>query len=119
MLFNRFFKQPKPNKFGYTPVYYDERKEDRERKMREAKKEGRSESGERDALEFRSKFREEVAKNRDKGLSQYRGQGAAKSNKMLFIIMIIIFGIITFELTMSILLDKVEKRTSFNSFKSA
>ena len=37
MLFNRFFKQPKPNKFGYTPVYYDERKEDRERKKRAAK----------------------------------------------------------------------------------
>ena len=36
MLFNRFFKQPKPNTFGYTPVYYDERKIERDRKIKEA-----------------------------------------------------------------------------------
>ena len=94
MLFNRFFKQPKPNKFGYTPVYYDERKEDRERKARAAKREGEQQSEQRDSIDFRSKFKEEVSKNREKGLNQFRAQGNAKSNKMLFIIMIIIFGII-------------------------
>ena len=94
MLFNRFFKQPKPNKFGYTPVYYDERKEDRERKARAAKREGEQQSEQRDSIDFRSKFKEEVSKNREKGLNQFRAQGNSKSNKMLFIIMIIIFGII-------------------------
>mgnify|MGYP005987494999 CR=1 FL=1 len=94
MLFNRFFKQPKPNKFGYTPVYYDERKEDRERKARAAQLEGEKELELRDSIDFRSKFKEEVAKKRDNGLNQFRAKGNAKSNKMLFIIMIIIFGII-------------------------
>jgi hypothetical protein len=94
MLFNRFFKQPKPNKFGYTPVYYDERKEDRDRKERAAKLEGEKESLQRDSIDFRSNFRNEVAKNREKSLNQFRAKGNAKSNKMLFIIMIIIFGII-------------------------
>jgi hypothetical protein len=94
MLFNRFFKQPKPNKFGYTPVYYDERKEDRGRKERAAKLEGEKESLQRDSIDFRSNFRDEVAKNREKSLNQFRAKGNAKSNKMLFIIMIIIFGII-------------------------
>lgn len=35
MLFSRPFKLPKPNKFGYTPVYYDQKKE----KMDQRKKE--------------------------------------------------------------------------------
>ena len=94
MLFQRFFKQPKPNKFGYTPVYYDERKEDRERKMREAKLEGKSDSLDKDSIDFRSKFREEISKKRDNNLNQFRAKGAAKSNKTLFIIIIIIAGII-------------------------
>ncbi|MEN8928112.1 MAG: hypothetical protein ABF258_07315 [Flavobacteriales bacterium] len=94
MLFNRFFKQPKPNKFGYTPVYYDERKEDRERKARAAKLAGGDELQEKDSIDFKSNFRNEVAKKRENGLNQFRAQGAAKSNKMLVVIMIIIFGII-------------------------
>ena len=94
MLFNRFFKQPKPNKFGYTPVYYDERKEDRERKERAAKLEGEKESLQRDSIDFRSNFRNEVSKNREKSLNQFRAKGNAKSNKMLIIIIVIIAGII-------------------------
>lgn len=94
MLFNRFFKQPKANKFGYTPVYYDERKEDRNSKARAVKREGEQESQDRDSIEFRSKFREEVSKSREKSLNQFRSKGKAKSNKILIIIMLIIAGII-------------------------
>ena len=75
-------------------MYYDERKEDRERKMREAKLEGKSDSLDKDSIDFRSKFREEISKKRDNNLNQFRAKGAAKSNKTLFIIIIIIAGII-------------------------
>ncbi|MEZ7901321.1 MAG: hypothetical protein ACI8RY_000055 [Urechidicola sp.] len=94
MIFNRFFKQPKANKFGYTPVYYDERKEDRDRKARAAKREGKEDSEQRDSIDFRSNFRNEVSKNREKSLNQFRSKGNAKSNKMLIVIMLIIAGII-------------------------
>ncbi|MDB4089111.1 hypothetical protein N9544_05755 [Flavobacteriales bacterium] len=94
MLFNRFFKQPKPNKFGYTPVYYDERKEDRDHKTKAAKLESEKDSLQRDSIDFRSNFKNEVARNREKSLSNFRSQGNAKSNKMLLIIMVIIAGII-------------------------
>ena len=69
MLFNRFFKQPKPNKFGYTPVYYDERKIERERKIKEAQlEEGeylRSES-----FDFKSKYAKEVEMKRNQSLNR-------------------------------------------------
>ena len=59
MLFNRFFKQPKPNKFAYTPVYYDERKIERERKIKEANLE-KGEYVKPDSIDFRSKFSKEM-----------------------------------------------------------
>lgn len=93
MLFNRFFKQPKPNKFGYTPVYYDERKEDRERKIRSAKLEGEKNEN-NNSIDFKSKFRSEIDKKRDNGLNQFRAKGNARSNKTLLIIILIIAGII-------------------------
>ena len=39
-------------------------------------------------------FRNEVSKNREKSLNQFRSKGNAKSNKMLIVIMLIIAGII-------------------------
>ncbi|MGB1039890.1 MAG: hypothetical protein ACPGVD_03380 [Flavobacteriales bacterium] len=93
MLFNRFFKQPKPNKFGYTPVYYDERKIERERKIKEAQlEEGeylRSES-----FDFKSKYAKEVELKRNQSLNKFRSEGNSKSNRMLIIILILVFGII-------------------------
>lgn len=98
MLFNRFFKQPKPNKFGYTPVFYDERKIERERKIKEAKlTEG--EHLRADSFEFRSKYAKEIELKRNQSLDKFRSTGNAKSNKMLLIILILIFGIIYVQFT--------------------
>lgn len=99
MLFNRFFKQPKPNKFGYTPVFYDERKIERERKIKEAKlKEG--EHLRADSFDFKSKYAKEIELKRNQSLDKFRTAGNAKSNRMLLIILILIFGIIYVQFTL-------------------
>lgn len=93
MIFNRFFKQPKPNKFGYTPVYYDERKIERERKKKEANLE-KGEYLKPESFDFRSKFSQEMELKRNQSLNKFRTQGNAKSNRMVFIILTLILGII-------------------------
>ena len=103
MLFNRFFKQPKPNKFGYTPVYYDERKEELNRKIREAKREkgllDSDESG-NERIDFSGKFSKDRNLKRNQSLDKFRSQGAAKSNRMLVIIMILIGTLIYIQFVM-------------------
>ncbi len=94
MLFNRFFKQPKPNKFGYTPVFYDERKIERERKIKEAKL-AEGETLRSESFDFKSKFAKELELKRNQSLDKFRSRGNAKSNRMLLIIiLLLIFGII-------------------------
>ncbi len=99
MLFNRFFKQPKPNKFGYTPVYYDERKIERERKIKEAGL-TKDEYIRTDSFDFKSKYAKEVELKRNQSLDKFRSQGNSKSNRMLLIILILIFGIIYVQFTL-------------------
>jgi Flp pilus assembly protein TadB len=99
MLFNRFFKQPKPNKFGYTPVFYDERKIERERKIKEAKLK-EDERLRKDSFDFKSKYAKEIELKRNQSLDKFRTAGNAKSNRMLLIILIMIFGIIYVQFTL-------------------
>ena len=99
MLFNRFFKQPKPNKFGYTPVYYDERKIERERKIKEAQLE-KDEYLRSESFDFKSKMAKEIEMKRNQSLNKFRSQGNSKSNKMFFIILILLFGIIYLQFTL-------------------
>lgn len=97
MLFQRFFKQPKPNKFGYTPVYYDARKEDRDRKIREANREReKKERGETDY--FRNKLEKDIALKRNSSLNKFRAKENSKSNRTLLIILFIIAAIIYVQL---------------------
>ena len=93
MLFNRFFKQPKPNKFGYSPVYYDERKLERDRKIKEANLE-KEEFLRSDSFDFKSNYAKEVELKRNQSLNKFRSEGNSKSNRTLLIILILIFGII-------------------------
>lgn len=97
MLFNRFFKQPKPNKFGYTPVYYDERKLEIERKVAEAKRQ----KGEdvkintlRETINFRDSKSKSTSLSRNDSLNKFRNQQNSKSNRMTFFIVIILLAII-------------------------
>lgn len=99
MLFNRFFKQPKPNQFGYTPVFYDERKIERERKIKEAKL-AEGESLRSESFDFKSKFAKDLELKRNQSLDKFRSRGKAKSNRMLLIILILIFGIIYVQFTL-------------------
>mgnify|MGYP003707395919 CR=1 FL=1 len=63
MLFSRPFKLPKPNKFGYTPVYYDEKKEKRAQEASlEVEKSDDEKSFNQD--DFRGRFSEKVASHR-------------------------------------------------------
>lgn len=99
MLFQRFFKQPKPNKFGYTPVYYDERKIDRERKIKEAQQKS-SENGEyvRENMDFRGKFHKEGKLARNQSLDKFRSQGSTRSNRTLIIVVLAIAAIVYIQL---------------------
>ena len=97
MLFSRFFKQPKPNKFGYTHVFYDERKIERDRKIKEAQL-AKDEYVRSESFDFKSKYAKEVELKRNQSLNKFRAQGNAKSNRMLLIIVVLILGVIYVQL---------------------
>ena len=97
MLFQRFFKQPKPNKFGYTPVYYDERKEDLQRRIKEAEREKAIAMGQEvpeERIDFRGKFGKDRTISRNQSLDKFRKQGARRSNKMLVLILLVLSAIV-------------------------
>lgn len=99
MLFNRFFKQPKPNKFGYTPVFYDERKIERERLIKEAKENGSADMN-RASMDFSGTFGKERELKASSNLNSFKAQGNAKSNRTLLIVLILIFGLVYIQLAM-------------------
>jgi hypothetical protein len=93
MLFSRFFKQPKPNKFGYTGVYYDEKKEQREQRIKEISREMgiAQEDVQFDKDGFRERFASQVKSSRtteSKHGFSLKSQGK-KSNIRLLVIIII------------------------------
>lgn len=94
MLFSRFFKQPKPNKFGYTPVYYDEKKEQREQRIRQiARQMGvDKEEVKFDEEGFRERFSSQVKSTRStesKHGFSLKAQGKKSNIRLLVIILII------------------------------
>jgi len=103
MLFNRFFKQPKPNSFGYTPVYYDERKLDRERKIAEAQR-VKGEDVEINTLRENINFRDSKSKStsivRNDSLNKFRTKQNSKSNRMTFFIILVLATIIYAQFTL-------------------
>ncbi len=100
MLFSRFFKQPKPNKFGYTAVYYDEQKEKRENRIASIEKEMgvKQHSASFDSEDFRSRFSSKVSSSRRpkrKGmLASLGGTNAKTSTRIL--LLAILAGIILY-----------------------
>jgi hypothetical protein len=75
-----FFKTPKNKKYDYRPVYYDAKKEEREKRLKTAYEEGTEnyEQALRDRIQMRWK----------------RGSGARDkraSNQRLVIIMVVVF----------------------------
>ena len=103
MFFNRFFKQPKPNNFGYTPVYYNERKLERERKIAEARRE-KGEEVEINTLRENINFRDNKSKStsmvRNDSLNKFRNKQNSKSNRMTFFIILVLATIIYAQFTM-------------------
>lgn len=103
MLFNRFFKQPKPNKFGYTPVYFDERKIERDKKIAEAKR-LKGEEAEvntlRETINFRNSKNKSTSIDRNDSLDKFRNRQNSKSNRMTFFIILIIAVIIYAQFTL-------------------
>lgn len=104
MLFSRFFKQPKPNKFGYTPLYYDEQKEKREYREKMIKSElgiSSGDSKEFDTEGFRERFASQMSHSRKAKPKKMFALGAvgngftSKSNTRL-LLLIIIAGIILY-----------------------
>jgi hypothetical protein len=94
MLFSRFFKQPKPNKFGYTAVYYDEKKEERDLRFRQISREiGIDKEGIKfDKEGFRERFSSQVKSSRNtetKHGFSLKGQGKKSNIRLLAIILII------------------------------
>lgn len=94
MLFSRFFKQPKPNKFGYTAVYYDEKKEQRDRRVKEISREMGIDKEEVkfDKEGFRERFSSQVKSNRNtesKHGFSLKAQGKKSNIRLLAIILII------------------------------
>ena len=85
-LFN-FFRTEKPVGFTYRPRYYNEDKNELEKKLREAREARESDDPDKMKERIRRDLRR---KGRYKGNKSYRQQRMARSNIMLLIIIVIL-----------------------------
>jgi len=98
MLFQRFFNQPKANKFAYTPVFYNEKKEALERKIRAAKED-------KDVIknlsedEFRNRIREKMGETRREkvSLANFKAKHKSKSSFTLIFAILLIAAVLFFQ----------------------
>ena len=95
MLFQKNFKLLKPNKFGYTPVYYDEKKEALERKIRAANEDKdvlKNLNDEEIRIRFRDKMRE--TRREKVSIANFKSKNKSKSNAGLIFLILLIGTII-------------------------
>lgn len=98
MRFSKHFRQTKPNKFGYTPLYYDEKKEKRDLRNHDIKRElGYTKSVDFDAEDFRDRLSSRLKESR-RPASKYSfdktGNMGKRSTKI--ILLAILVGIIMY-----------------------
>lgn len=101
MLFSRFFKQPKPNKFGYTPLYYDEQKEKRDQRIKMIEKEMGVNQAQKefDQESFRERFSSKVGASRSAKQKTKFGMPGVKisgKNSTRILVLIILAGVILY-----------------------
>lgn len=90
MLFSRPFKLPKPNKFGYTPVYYDEKKEKRAQEASIAS-EKLDDAKSFNKEDFRGRFNEKVSSHRktQKKAIGFSGTQKARSQSNIRVLLLL------------------------------
>jgi len=100
MLFQKNFKLQKPNKFAYTPVYYNERKEDLERKIRAAK-DDKDALKELNETELRNRIREKISVSRGEELSlaNFKKKHKSKSNFTLIFVVLLMATILVIQMS--------------------
>lgn len=102
MLFSRLFKQPKPNKFGYTPLYYDPKKEERERRTKDIEREVKASKvkKEHDLDSFRDRFSSSVSSARSAKTKSSFGVGGStflnSKSSVKLIVLIALLAVILF-----------------------
>lgn len=80
----KIMKVPKHKSFGYTPRYYDPKKEELERRVEQGKKKGGADT---DAI--KSRIRTDLRSSRNAN-PRLRSQLVRKSNKRIFMIIVLL-----------------------------
>lgn len=101
MLFSRFFKQPKPNKFGYTPLYYNEQEEKRNQRIKSIEREvgATNNTDEFDSHLFRERFASKIEASRSaKTKSRFNlvNTNITQKNTTKVIVLLIVAGVILY-----------------------
>jgi len=89
MLFSRFFKLAKPNRFEYQPLYYDQEKEELEERVRARNPHNRILESD---FSRRERLKGEFTSIRD-GSKSFMRKEAAKSRMRLAVILIVLAAI--------------------------